>query len=91
MKNPIDAIGNELYPGDMVAVDLNDIKWKIGKVINVQPGGLSMPGRGNMQTSGRLQIIIEMNIDVPHGQLVARVLKVINPQATATISKIMKN
>lgn len=91
MKNPVDAIGNELFPGDMVAISVEGITWKIGKVINVQPGGLSMPGKGNMQTAGRVQIVLEMNIDVPHGQRVARILKVIDPQATAAISKILKN
>ena len=91
MKNPIDTIGNELYSGDMVAVDFDDIKWVIGKIINVQPGGLSMPGKGNMQTSGRVQIVIEMNIDVPYGQAVKRVLKVTDPKQTEAISKMMKN
>lgn len=92
MKNPIDAIGNELFPGDMVTVNMEDITWKIAKVVDVSPGGLSIPGGGPSKTTmGRIRIVLDMNIDVPYNSRVPRLLKIIDPAATKAISKILKN
>ncbi len=91
MKNPTDAVGNELFKGDLVTVDLEDIKWKMVRIAEVSPGGVALPGKGNRQTSARVRIVLDMNIDVGPGQAITRLLKIVDPQQQEALKRMLTN
>lgn len=91
MKNPTDAAGNELFKGDLVAIDLEDMRWKMARVTDVAPGGVSLPGKGNLQTSARVRIVLDMNIDIGPGKAIPRLLKVVDPRQQEALSKMVAN
>lgn len=91
MKNPTDAVGNELFKGDLVTIDLADMKWKMARIAEVSPGGVSLPGKGNLQTSARVRVVIDMNIDIGPSQAIPRLLKVVDPQQQEVLKKMLAN
>ena len=91
MKNPTDAVGNELFKGDLVTIDLEDMKWKMARVAEVTSGGVALPGKGSRQTSARVRIVIDMNIDVGPGQPISRLLKIVDPQQQEVLKKMLAN
>ncbi len=91
MKNPTDAVGNELFKGDLVTIDLEDIRWKMAKIAEVTQGGVALPGKGSRQTSARVRIVLDMNIDIGPGQPIARLLKVVDPQQQEALKRMLTN
>jgi len=81
-----DSVGNELLNGDLVTVLFN--RPPVFRVIAAQTGGIATP---NGPTPATVRLICDITVGCRSGDWMGSLLKVVNPQSEAAVSKIMDN
>lgn len=91
MVEPRDKLGNILREGDLVQVDLGE-NHVIGKIVQIQAGGLVIPGNKNKHSPGMIRVITDMTLtyNPDGGLLLGKLLKTIDPAKQEIIEKALE-
>ena len=83
LKGTTDAIGNKLRIGQLVRLSLKE-PYVIGKIANVEDGGLLTPSAGALQHGlkmpGKIEIKFEITLHFNPGAAVAALLCLVDPE-----------
>ena len=85
IRPPLDAVGNELHEGDLVALVTG--KQLVGKVVAVQSGGLHT---NQGITPSRVRIVLDINFGCMPGMTMGEVVKIVNPGQQQALESLLK-